>query len=84
MNNKSETTTADASGSDATTNEAPGENDYELPVELFAGTVILIMGVLVLVTPLITDMPTDLPWDPILINVTSGAIYMAAGAYFIR
>lgn len=84
MNNESNTTTTDASGSDPTTNEASSGSEYELPVNLFAGSVILIMGVLVLVTPLITSMPTDVPWDPVLINATSGVIYVLVGAYFIR
>lgn len=81
---KPKTTTADVSDGDYETDNAADESEYDLPVDLFAGTVILIMGVLVLVTPLITDMPTDTPWDPVLINVSSGAIYVLAGAYFIR
>lgn len=84
MNNKPKTTTADASSSDYDTDEVSDDSEYDLPVELFAGSVILILGVLVLVTPLITEMPTDIPWNPTLINVTSGAIYVLAGAYFIR
>lgn len=84
MRNKPNTTTADASASDHKTNKASDESEYDLPVELFAGSVIFVMGVLVLVTPLITEMPADTPWDPVLINVSSGAIYMLVGAYFIR
>lgn len=80
-NNK--TTTADVSTNDET-RKASDHGDYDLPVELFAGSVILIMGVLVLVTPLIADMPADVPWDPVLINGLSGGIYVLVGAYFIR
>ncbi len=81
-NNK--TTTADVSANDDRTNDASDHGEYDLPVELFAGSVILIMGVLVLVTPLIADMPADVPWDPVLINGLSGGIYVLVGAYFIR
>lgn len=83
MDNKSNTTTADVSANDET-NDAFDESEYDLPVELFAGSVILIMGVLVLLTPLIADMPANMPWDPVLINGLSGGIYVLVGAYFIR
>lgn len=84
MNNKPNTTTADVTTSDTQTNKASEESEYELPVELFAGSVIIVMGVLVLITPLITAMPTDIPWDPVLINMFSGSIYVLVGAYFVQ
>ncbi|UPM45025.1 hypothetical protein [Halocatena salina] len=82
MTNTSETTTTDATTDES--DAASDTNEYELPVELFAGSVILTMGVLVLVTPLITTMPSDVPWDPVFVNVTSGAIYVLCGMYLVH
>ncbi|RRJ31401.1 hypothetical protein [Halocatena pleomorpha] len=84
MDNNPQTTTPDVSATDDQTSKASDQNEYDLPVELFAGSVIFIMGVLVLVTPLITEMPADTPWDPVLINGISGGIYVLTGVYFIR
>lgn len=84
MDNNPKTTTADVSANDDQTNKASDQGEYDLPVELFAGSVILIMGMLVLVTPLVAEMPTDAPWNPVLINGLSGGIYVLVGAYFIR
>ena len=83
MTRKSSTVTDDGSTRNQTATE-PADDDYDLPVELFAGIVILIMGVLVLITPLVTEMPSEFVWDPTLINGISGAIYLVVGAYFIR
>lgn len=52
---------------------------YDLPIELYAGVIIVIMGALVLVTPLLTQMPSDAPWNPTLMNLISGSIYVIVG-----
>lgn len=83
MNDKPKTMIQDSSANDQHTSDAPSENEYDLPVELFAGSVILIMGVLVLVTPLTTDMPANLPWDPLFINILSGGLYVLIGFFFL-
>lgn len=83
MNDKPKTMIQDSSADDQNASDAPSETEYDLPVELFAGSVILIMGVLVLVTPLTTDMPADLPWNPLLINILSGGIYVLIGLFFL-
>lgn len=84
MNDESKRMTDNTTASEQESPEPSSENDYDLPVELFAGIVILIMGALVLITPVFSDMPADLVWDPILINGISGTIYLLVGAYFIR
>ena len=83
MTRESSTVTDDGSPRHQAATES-ADNDYDLPVELFAGIVILIMGVLILITPLVTEMPSDFVWNPTLINGISGAIYLVVGAYFIR
>lgn len=83
MNDKPKTMIQDSSADDQNASDVPSENEYDLPVELFAGSVILIMGVLVLVTPLTTDMPADLPWNPLLINILSGGLYVLIGFFFL-
>lgn len=84
MSNKPSTTTVDEPSENYEMTETSDESNYDLPVELFAGLVILTMGLLVVVTPLITEMPNDVPWNPVLLNVTSGALYIVVGAYFVR
>ncbi|MFC6907107.1 hypothetical protein [Halalkalicoccus tibetensis] len=81
MDSKSTTSTEETTTREQAATESADE--YNLPVELFAGIVILIMGCLVLVTPLIYDMPTDLVWNPLIINLFSGSIYLVVGVIFI-
>lgn len=83
MDKESTTTATETSRSEQTTTKSNDGEEYNLPVELFAGIVILIMGFLVLITPLIYEMPTNLVWDPIFINIASGAIYLLVGAFFL-
>lgn len=83
MTRDSTTVTEETTTGEQTTTEPAADKEYNLPVELFAGIVIFIMGLLVLITPLIYEMPTDLVWDPILINVASGTIYLLVGAFFV-
>ena len=81
MINESEPTSQDA---EATTDESgTPETEYDLPVELFAGAVVIVMGILVLATPLITEMPSNWVWDPLLMNLISGSIYVIAGLFLI-
>lgn len=77
------------STSDETDNEQSGatradESEYDLPIELYAGTVILIIGVLVAITPFTAEMPTDWVWDPVMMNTISGAIYITAGVFLLH
>lgn len=59
------------------------QNHYDLPVELFAGTVVTTMGILVVLTPLIANMPRDYVWNPVLMDLLSGAIYIVIGIYLL-
>ena len=76
----SKSTTSEAGSSINSTNE---QTEYDLPVELFAGSVVIIMGVLVLLTPLITTIPQDYVWNPALMDLVSGAIYIIIGVYLL-
>lgn len=84
MNDESKRMTDNTTVTEQESPETSRENDYDLPVELFAGIVILIMGALVLITPVFSEMPADLVWNPTLINAISGTIYLVVGAYFVR
>jgi hypothetical protein len=83
MDGESTTTTEETTRKEQMTVESDTSREYNLPVELFAGIVILIMGSLVLVTPLFADMPTNLVWDPVFVNVSSGILYLIVGAIFV-
>ncbi|WP_101295903.1 hypothetical protein [Halegenticoccus soli] len=83
MQDQHGTSTKDGQASDLSTIQKT-DDEYDLPIELFAGTIILTMGILVLVTPIVTEMPTDSPWNPTAMNVITGGIYLLIGAGFLR
>ncbi|WP_129115351.1 hypothetical protein [Halegenticoccus tardaugens] len=82
MQDQRKTLKKDVSTEDRVTTERPDEG-YDLPIDLFAGVVIVAMGILVLVTPLITAMPADAPWNPTAMNIISGSIYLLIGMGFL-
>jgi hypothetical protein len=82
MSEKRESITKDGLPEDQMQSELPADSEYDLPIQLFAGTVIAIMGLLVLATPLVTAMPSDHVLDPTAMNVVSGGIYVAVGVFF--
>ncbi|WP_227379388.1 hypothetical protein [Haladaptatus halobius] len=83
MESKIDTMTGDGTSSEQQATETTTSDSYDLPVSLFAGIVILIMGILVIITPLFAAMPTNSAWDPVLMNLISGSLYVIVGAYFI-
>ena len=56
---------------------------YDVIAEIFIGSMVSIMGVLVVVTPLVSDMPEDHPWNPVLIDVLVGALYLIIGGFVL-
>ena len=72
--------------SDQTTSRAPGEatkdakGDYDITAEVFIGSMVSAIGLLVLITPLVSTMPQDHPMNATLIDVVIGLIYIAIGA----
>ncbi|QRV17648.1 hypothetical protein JMJ58_22845 (plasmid) [Haloterrigena salifodinae] len=84
MSDDSLTQTQDEPIDDPREQTASGTDEYDLPIDLYAGAIILIMGVLVLVTPLFTDMLSDAPWRPTSMNLISGTIYVLVGLVLLR
>lgn len=79
MTDQSITQTQDEPIDDPRNRAQSDADEYDLPIDLYAGVIIAIMGILVLVTPLLTEMPADAPWNPTLMNLISGAIYLIVG-----
>jgi hypothetical protein len=68
------------------TDEVRGnETDMEsnLRIGVFAGSIVIIMGVLVLLSIFISDMPTGYPVDPVSLNLIGGGLYIGIGSYLI-
>lgn len=82
MTSQQPTSTSSESIDDRAT-ERDDEDEYDLPIELFAGTVILIMGILVVLTPLTTEMPGDWVWSPTAMNAFGGTIYIVVGGFLL-
>ncbi|WP_121741490.1 hypothetical protein [Natronorubrum halophilum] len=76
MTDRSITQTQDEPIDDSRTRAQSDADGYDLPIDLYAGTIIAIMGLLVLITPLVAEMPSDAPWNPMAMNLISGAIYV--------
>lgn len=68
-----------------TQQEQPTEQKqiYDVVAEIFIGSMVSIMGLLVLITPLTTDMSEDSPWNPVFIDVSMGALYLIIGGYVL-
>ncbi len=56
---------------------------YDVMAEVFIGSLVSIIGALVMVTPLISDMPEDHPWNPAIIDVLVGALYLIIGGFVL-
>lgn len=56
---------------------------YDVMAEVFIGSLVSIIGALVVVTPLISDMPEEHPWNPVLIDVLVGALYLIIGGFVL-
>jgi len=54
-------------------------DEYNVATEIFIGAMLTIIGVLVLITPVVSEMPRDLPVDPVLLDVVIGLLYLAIG-----
>lgn len=68
-----------------TEQEQPTESKqiYDVVAELFIGSLVSIIGLLVLITPLVSSMPEDYPWNPVLVDVLVGALYLIIGGYVL-
>ena len=52
---------------------------YDITAETFIGALVVIIGALVLITPLFSAMPRDHPMNPALLDVIVGGMYVVIG-----
>jgi hypothetical protein len=52
---------------------------YDVTAEFFIGSLVAIIGALVLVTPLFSAMPRNHPMNPALLDVIVGGMYVVIG-----
>jgi uncharacterized membrane protein HdeD (DUF308 family) len=57
--------------------------EYDVASEIFIGSMVLIMGALIFITLLVTDMPEEHPWNPVVMNVLTGSIYLVIGGFVL-
>lgn len=60
-----------------------GGKIYDVVAEIFIGSMVSIIGLLVLVTPLVSAMPEDHPWNPVLIDLSVGTLYLIIGGFIL-
>jgi hypothetical protein len=86
QSNKNQTNEGDSnrthSVEDDRLDEGTEENGYDLHIEYFAGSVISFIGMMILITLVIADMPQNISYA-FQINGISGLLYLTAGGFLL-